>query len=211
MTDLDLQLVPEVLHAEARDCFERGDADGFYYAIVREACGGSPDNAIAIVRVNIDPLIGRGIYERVLLFAFTGASSNNRNEPLETLAELFRRADRQKFREAGDPFPGEGPFTIYRGIAGTGPAERVDGFSWSGSLDFACWFARRFKLENPEIYSAVVQAHEILAYYDGRDEKEFICRPTHVVKVAITEDEIVRRGEAFESALKEQDRQFRGE
>ncbi len=92
-------------------------------------------------------------------------------------------ADRKKLRNAGDALPGNGPFTLYRGVAGVGRARHVRGLSWTASLPDAKWFATRYALgfqspfaclENPAVYRVVVPADDVLAYLTDREEQEFI-------------------------------------
>lgn len=119
-----------------------------------------------------------GIYEEALLRAYTGCKCNWRRMPVGVVEYMFESADRDKLINTGDPLPGDGPYTIYRGVAGTGAARRVRGFSWTGDFDKAVWFAKRFKiiLNKPMVYEATVDKEMVLAYSDSRDEKEFLCR-----------------------------------
>jgi hypothetical protein len=91
---------------------------------------------------------------------------------------MFRVADRARLRAAGDPLP-EPPFTLYRGVAGRGPARRVRGFSWTASRERGPWFADRFTslLHDPAVYTITVGEESILAYVNERQEEEFIVDP----------------------------------
>jgi hypothetical protein len=92
------------------------------------------------------------------------------------LEVLFLRADRTRLLQAGSPLPGEAPFTIYRGVAGTGKQRRVRGFSWSASMmiaaRFACFFGKVFG--NPGLYTVTVSLNEVLFYTKERHEQEFV-------------------------------------
>jgi hypothetical protein len=91
---------------------------------------------------------------------------------------MFTRADRTKLRAAGDPLPGAGPFTVYRGVAGRGPARRVRGLSWTDDVEKAAWFAQRLPgLSDPAIYRVIVEGNEVFACNFGRGEREFIVYP----------------------------------
>jgi hypothetical protein len=125
--------------------------------------------------------------------AFIGCRVNHREWPEETLDFLFGIADCPKLRAAGDPLPDPGPLLLYRGVAGTGKARRLRGYSWTGSLDIACWFATRLDLPSPAVFTASIQAEEVLAYHDGRSEQEFICRPKRVTRMKMGLDEISER------------------
>jgi len=118
-----------------------------------------------------------GIYEEALLYAYTGCSCNWKSIPIGIIEYMFENADRDKLLSAGDPLPGDGPFKVYRGVAGTGAARRVRGFSWTGDFETAKWFADRFKniLDKPMVYEATVEKDMVLAYSNDRDEQEFLC------------------------------------
>ena len=82
----------------------------------------SNKDVLELVAFNGDASRERGVYEAVLLYAFMATSLNNRSWSTAELVDMFRRADPIKLRAAGDPLPGAGPFTVYRGVAGRGPA-----------------------------------------------------------------------------------------
>jgi hypothetical protein len=124
------------------------------------------------VRDNRSLLQGRGVYERQLLFAFV--HSNHVHWSLAALRELFRSADRARLRAAGDPLPGHGPFTIYRGVAGHESARRVCGLSWTGSLERAREFAERLDLPSPSVYRITIEESHVLAYVNAKEEEEFL-------------------------------------
>ena len=89
-------------------------------------------------------------------------------------------ADSERLRACGDPLPGHGPFTIFRGVAGRGSARRVRGLSWTGSQERAEWFAQRLAriLPNPAVFKVTVSEADVIAYVhsgkQGRGEEEFI-------------------------------------
>jgi len=92
---------------------------------------------------------------------------------MEELRKLFASCDAEKLRAAGQPLPGEGPFVVYRGVAGIGRRRRAKGFSWTQSLDAACWFAVRFDdFENPAVYTTTFNPEDVLYYVNDRDEQE---------------------------------------
>jgi hypothetical protein len=110
-----------------------------------------------------------------LLVAYEKTRTNFSGWPLAGVKLLFRIADRKKLLESGEPLPGDGPFTIYRGVSGRGAARRIRGISWTGSLERAIWFAKRFHLEKPTVFKVVVDKSLIYAYDNGRQEAEFLC------------------------------------
>ncbi|MDF1593080.1 MAG: hypothetical protein P1P89_16315 [Desulfobacterales bacterium] len=126
---------------------------------------------------NFEELHKKGVYERFLLRALTGCRGNNHRWSAWDIELMLDIADRNKLMEAGDPLPGSGPFTVYRGVAGKGPARRLRGISWTSDFDKAVWFARRFErfLNKPMVYETVVQREQVLAYNNSRNESEFLC------------------------------------
>jgi hypothetical protein len=128
-----------------------------------------------------------------LLQAFTGCRVNNAYWLLIMLELVFDQADKDRLRAAGDPLPGPGPFTLYRGVAGRGSKRRVRGMSWTGSIERARWFATRWRerFGNPGVYQAIVFEADVLAYVNHRQEDEYIvrlpqtCRPRCVERLQI--------------------------
>jgi hypothetical protein len=143
----------------------------------------SNEYSLDLVYWNISTLQSLGIYEVTLLHAFTATRTNNRKWPIHELRYLFEAADRARLKAAGDPLAGSGPFTIYRGVAGRGPARCVRGFSWSVSLDRAHWFASRLRhLHDPAVYQLRVDESSVLAYTNSRKEDDFIIMPSASMK-----------------------------
>jgi len=118
-----------------RNAFEEGDARLLVESV--------PDYAaLKFVEVNSDLLLKRDIYEASLLQAIVGVKENNHSWPMSTLKKMIGCGDKARFRAAGDPLPGAGPFTLYRGVAGQRKNRRVRGISWTGVFDRAVWFCR---------------------------------------------------------------------
>jgi len=71
-------------------------------------------------------------------------------------------------------------FPIYRGFIGN----RGEGLSWSLDRAKAEWFARRFsiltELGQPRLMTGVIKKKDVLAYFDGREEKEIVVDPAKV-------------------------------
>jgi len=144
------------------------------------------------VRVNVVVLRRHGVYEKALLSAFTG--TNHATWRLSALVRLFKQADRGRLRAAGDPLPGAGPFTVYRGVAGPTHERRINGLSWTGSIEHARWFAQeharrladRLTDPNPGVYRVTIPERAVLAYTNTEGEGEFIVilprmfKPTRV-------------------------------
>lgn len=131
------------------------------------------DLSLDEISVNRTVLKARGVFERALLDSFV--RTNHAHWALSELHELFESADRKALRAAGDPLPGPGPFTVYRGVSGEEPEERrVRGLSWTTSLDRAHEFAERFNGRDPAVYEVVIEARHVLAYINWQEEEEFI-------------------------------------
>lgn len=124
-----------------------------------------------------------GSYEKALIDAFTSCRVNNHHWSLGALRFLFNHADRAKLLAAGDPLPGPGPFTLYRGVSGYGHARRLEGYSWTSSPEKALWFARRLGLAHPAVYRIEAPAEWVLAHVTDREEQEFIMQLPRTVKL----------------------------
>ena len=168
MNDLYLNGIPDLFHERARAALEAGNAVGFL-------CLADNTLGLDLVEMNRQALVERGIYEAALLHALTATRLNFHYVPRARIAWLLHSADREKLRAAGEPLAGEGPFQLYRGVAGRGPARRVRGLHWTGSFQQAQWFACRFDwLDAPSVFEATVPASAILAYILDRDEDEYL-------------------------------------
>jgi hypothetical protein len=170
-TNLWLDPIPPMLREAAADAMGVGDVVGFL--------GKAPnDYGLDLVSFNCRALQERGIYEAALFHALTACRVNNRQWPMYELRHMCELADRATLRAAGEPLPGAGPFTVYRGVAGRGSARRVRGLSWTFSLPVAAWFARRsanvFQLPEPAVYRLTVTEAEVLAYANDRREAELL-------------------------------------
>jgi hypothetical protein len=132
-----------------------------------------------LVRDHTDELLRLGLYERALLGAY--CKTNHVTWSLSDLRGLFRQAARARLRTAGDPLPGAGPFTLYRGVAGPEPERRTLGLSWTRSIEAARWFAQNhsFRIawfDDPDrgVYRITVEEQDVLAYSNREEEEEFI-------------------------------------
>lgn len=170
MTKLDLSLVDESWHHKVEKSLEEGDSGGIFISM-------SNKHWLHFVFFNIAPLKEAEIYEEMLLCAYTGCSSNWSAFSLNVIKMMFNIADKERLLQAGDPTPDDGPFTVYRGVAGNGSAKRKRGISWTANFDQAVWFAERFAMliEKPMVYETIVNREHILAYVNDRNEQEFLC------------------------------------
>jgi hypothetical protein len=159
---------PGLLREKAIAALKKGDVGDFIHTTHSR-------NSLALVACNIPLLQHRSLYEAAPLTAFISSGTNRLHDPLLFQRSLFMLAHRQKLRDAGDPLPGLGPYTLYRGVAGRGTARRVRGLSWTGSLEQATWFAKAWHLPDPAVFQAVVLEQEILSYtHSVMKEDEYI-------------------------------------
>lgn len=127
---LDLGLIPGALRSLAIQAIGREDIVGFLgYA--------SNELSIQIVVANAEQLRDRGLLERAIVTALIATrTANFRDYP--RIRELLRFADRERLLAGGDVRPpSRGPFTLYRGVGGKGPARRVRGYSWTSKRETA--------------------------------------------------------------------------
>jgi hypothetical protein len=162
---------PDPILNDATDAAQQGDVDELLMLLdnTRELC---------FVADNIAWLKSLGKYEHALLNAYTDTRLNFSRWSLDVLKHLFEVADRPALLAAGDPLPGPGPFTVFRGVAGTGAKRRLRGISWTADRDKAIWFAKRFAargLECPTVFQTEIEAARVFACYNGRSEQEFLC------------------------------------
>jgi hypothetical protein len=183
--NLWLKPIPHVLREYAHAALESGDVTGFL-------CAAENEHSLELVYFNRKILIQMGLYEVGLLHAFIATRTNNFKWPLHELRYMFATADRSRLRAAGEPLPGPGPFTIFRGVSGIGPARRVRGVSWTTSEEKARWFALRHSLPNPDVFRATVNEADVLAYTDDRSEQEFLVllaegnKPVRLPRVGVS-------------------------
>lgn len=168
--DFDLSMVDRVLLDRAAEAIEARDVEGLLCRMSNEKC-------LAFVADNVEALKAREMYERALMSAWTGTRTNHCEwDSLEILL-LFSFADRDKLLAAGDPLPPGEAFTLYRGVAGKGRRRKVSGFSWTDDVKQAAWFARRYALQglnDPALYTITVPAADVLFYWNGRNEHDFV-------------------------------------
>jgi hypothetical protein len=183
--NLWLEPIPHILREDARAALESGDVIGFM-------CKVSNEHSLELVYFNHKFLIQMGLYEVALVHTFIATRTNNFRWPLHELRFMFATADRPRLRAAGEPLPGPGPFTIFRGVSGTGAARRVRRISWTTSEERARWFALRHNLPNPDVFRATVHEADVLTYTNGRSEQEFIVllpernRPVRLPRVDVS-------------------------
>jgi hypothetical protein len=165
------QAEPDTLLQISVTAAERGDVEGAMVYLCNTL-------RLAFVLDNIAWLKSLGKYEKTLFDSYTITRLNFQGWQLALLKQLFNMADRPALLAAGDPLPGAGPFTVFRGVAGKGAKRRLRGISWTADRDRAIWFAKRFAgrgLETPAVFCAVITAAQVYAYTNDRKEQEFLC------------------------------------
>ncbi len=105
------------------------------------------------------------------------------NIPKIQFISLFKKADKEylmdeKEFEIFKNLPEE--FTVYRGVRGRG---KVQGLSWTLSMEQARWFADRFE-PTGKVYRARIKKEDVLAYFSDRNEKEVVLDYRKLIDVA---------------------------
>lgn len=143
------------------------DGDVFLFMV-------SADNQLGVelVAANAAALKERGILEECVFYAMTIPRINYYHYYRE-LRRLLGQVDRAKLLAQGDPLPGSGPYRLYRGVAGRGPARRVRGFAWTFDREQAQWFADRYAyfLADPGVYVTTVGRDDVLFFDEGREKE----------------------------------------
>lgn len=175
---LDLTYIEHpVMREQALKAWAEGDIGGVLISMDNEL-------GLYFVRDNMITLIRAGLYEIALLRAYAICRTNWHSSPRYLMPLLFNAADRKKLIAAGSPLPGNAPFVVYRGVAGVGAKRRVRGVSWTADFEKAKWFATRYEhLDKPAVFKAVVPLENVYAYYDERQEKEFLCNIPDDIKL----------------------------
>jgi hypothetical protein len=202
--NLQLDMLHSHFEAEwALKAWEKGDGALFGSASYPNS------SSLHLVAANWLLLRSRGMYEAAMLEAYTGCKIDNRRYSLSSIKWLFDLGDRERFRALGSPVPST--LTVYRGVYRHGRERQIRSFSWTTSLDVACWYALRGLCGEPDpaIYRATVTARSVICYFDGRKEKEVIVQPRKVERVEITLEEMTIGEKRFSQLLR--DRQVTGD
>jgi hypothetical protein len=169
---LDFSMFPPVAPAASeplRTAFRRGDIDSF------TAFAGP--QIVELVWLNMEALIRCGVFEEAVLEAHVGGSGYP-----DVMRRMFAHADRERLRALA-PLPAPGPFVLYRGVCGWGRGRNIRGFSWTGDLDQARWFAGRHVYfdeqpapwaVDPAVYLIKIGAEHVAAYCRSRHEDEYV-------------------------------------
>lgn len=195
---MNLDAVPDERHARIKETFEDGDGDSL-------SAFAYPNGALQFVADNSEFLMRHGFYEQNLFIAYKSYTPNreplsssteadrgiqketnpilfyaNKSYPQSMLWELFETADRDRLLAAGDPLPGDEPFTIYRGTPSARCKESVRGLSWSGERAIAENFAKTIygqsaeRFNDPGIFTTTVFRKHLYCYCDF--EMEFLVK-----------------------------------
>jgi hypothetical protein len=157
----------------AERAFDERDAQGLIDCIVNDAA----NSRLLFVRDYRYRLRDAGIYEPSLFFAFFGKATTNRGWPVGQLHELFDFAETGRLRACGDVIERR-RLNIYRVVSGS-PAERDEcGFSWTASLECACWYAlRNPHRECPKIQGVAASSNDFLCFSNKFGEQEAVIYP----------------------------------
>ena len=122
-----------------------------------------------------------GIFEELLLGGFTWLLKG----PVacgftaQEIADLFRSADRTRLREVGTALPEEEPYEIFRGLDAAWPDLRLEGPSWTTSIEvalqFACVPVGGEKGSTPVLARALVSHVDVMCANSHRGESEIIA------------------------------------
>jgi hypothetical protein len=169
VAEIDWDRVPGIFQSNAIEDFRAGDISGALAMMDNMVCP-------FFVRDNLQPLRAAGMLEAAVLESWINVRVNAHHTGA-LFDFLFSLCDQKKLRTRGDPIPGSGPYTLYRGCSGRGRSRHVRGFSWTASFDRAKWFAERFRnLPDPAVYRIEAPKRWVLAYTNERQEQEFILR-----------------------------------
>lgn len=127
-----------------------------------------------------------GLYERYLLRAWREAGNGDITS--QEFVEFLSKANREKFRTAGDRIPAKGSTVVlWRGVSGNGKAH---GVSWTDNVNIACVFAMHYWnyrgkeaarwARNPRLYRTRVPIDDVLCYTNARGEREYLLDPRKV-------------------------------
>lgn len=183
----DLSIINSVLVDMAREKWDSGDIEGVLSYL---------DNTkhLTFLSENYLPLIKAGLYERALLSAYMATRTNHHYLPLQTLHRFFEIADRERMVGCGDPLP-PAPYTLYRGVCGTGRNRKVRGISWTADKAVAEWFANRYPElpGSPAVYEITLRnAQSIWAYTNEREEQEYyVLLPSHIKPKLVWGNELI--------------------
>ena len=127
--------------------------------------------AVEYVYSHIDILYEHGLLEEFIVDAFIRHNWDNYAYYNE-LRVLFDLCSPALLQKASDPVPDGDTFKLYRGVTFL---EWAYGYSWTGSLKVAQWFADRYKDRHKGfVVVRDTHRHEVLFYTNNRKEDEFI-------------------------------------
>jgi hypothetical protein len=152
--ELSVDLIVPAHRAGAIGALLEGDWRYFFRAPLMHGA-----SQVDLLVKNAGFLREQGLWERAIIYAYTRSGRDRR--PLKSLRWLLESADREELRDSGDPLPGPGPFTVYRGV---GAAHRLTGPSWTNSLTLAAIFAAIAPGREPSVYVTTVPAEEVFFY-----------------------------------------------
>lgn len=117
--------------------------------------------------------------------------------PKETWLQLFKMV--APITDRGLPYTRpETPLTVYRGA----PAQFMRGMSWTPCIDVAIEACAIHKFrwqtgDDPRLWKTRIEPSQILAYFNGRLEQEFVVDPAPLENVEFSLDEL----DAYEQTM----------
>ena len=177
INDWRLDPIPFEQRGAALQALEAGDIFNFFNHA-------SNENSLWLLLSNAKRFQQLGLYEQAVLYAFK-VSRTNHHRILYDLATMFGWADRKRLREAGQPLPSTGPFTLYRGVAGHGRERRIRAFSWTPSLESAQRSSAHNGLAKPAVYRTTVKEQDVFVCIKDGQEEEFILWPWDIKRIQL--------------------------
>jgi hypothetical protein len=168
-----VDLIPPILHDQFRAAVAAHDVQTLLTLV-------ADSHLLSFVLCNTSALTEEGIFEEILVGAYARAKLNGVTLADEHLEALLPVADHARLLAAGDPLPGPGPFTLYRGINWRG--DPIRGFSWTSSFEIAKWDATEHETEFcvHTVYRVTARREWVLAYLNKQGQDEYLLQlPRH--------------------------------
>ncbi|QDT56698.1 hypothetical protein Pan44_47550 [Caulifigura coniformis] len=171
------------------------------YSKFNFTAGGS-HNALEHVRRNRDVLAQHQMFEGCFLDALVGHNVNVMAYTPGYISEMLRLCNRTLLRAAGAPLEIGFPVTVYRGFSGIGRRRVARSYSWSLSIEVACWFALSRGAANPAVARAkLTNLDAVFAYIAERDEDEVLAMPANYRLVKMAAEEMRRLADVHQARI----------
>jgi hypothetical protein len=124
-------------------------------------------------------IVGKAVVYRGIMEAW----DDNHREVIAAFGSSQAFVD--ALRMVAPPTPRRRPLQLWRGVDGIG---NICGPAWTADRDIACWFALRLSSARPLVFTTLADPHMIVTEHDGREEREVILDPLHIVAVLDPEE-----------------------